>query len=47
MSDWTYNEFKHCGDDYSDAKQDEEYDERRQKFRAIAVTKTIIPEIRP
>lgn len=33
MNNWTYNEFKHCGVDYSDIKQAEIYDEQHQKFR--------------
>jgi ubiquinone/menaquinone biosynthesis C-methylase UbiE len=33
MTNWIYDEFKHCGVDYSKAKQAEIYDERHQKFR--------------
>ena len=29
----TYDEYKHCGVDYSDVKQAEIYDEQHQKFR--------------
>lgn len=33
MNEWTFNEFKHCGVDYSDTAQAEHYDEEHQKFR--------------
>jgi hypothetical protein len=33
MHNWTYDESKHCGVDYSDVKQAEVYDEQHQKFR--------------
>jgi len=33
MKEWTFNEFKHCGVDYSDAAQAAVYDEEHQKFR--------------
>lgn len=33
MNNWLYNEFKHCGVDYADAKQAESYDQQHQKFR--------------
>jgi len=33
MDNWVYNEFKHCGVDYSDIKQAEVYDQQHQKFR--------------
>jgi len=33
MNTWTYNEFKHCGVDYADVKQAENYDNQHQKFR--------------
>ena len=33
MNNWIYNEFKHCGVNYSDIKQAEIYDEQHQKFR--------------
>ncbi|HEX3019909.1 MAG TPA: methyltransferase domain-containing protein [Chitinispirillaceae bacterium] len=33
MNSWTYDEFKHCGVDYSDIKLAEKYDEQHQKFR--------------
>jgi ubiquinone/menaquinone biosynthesis C-methylase UbiE len=33
MNEWTFNEFKHCGVDYSDTAQAERYDEEHQKFR--------------
>jgi ubiquinone/menaquinone biosynthesis C-methylase UbiE len=33
MTNWMYNEFKHCGVDYSDKKQTEEYDSLHQTFR--------------
>ncbi|MEN6318070.1 MAG: class I SAM-dependent methyltransferase, partial [Syntrophaceae bacterium] len=34
MSNWIYDEFKHCGVDYSKDKEAEIYDERHQKFRS-------------
>jgi ubiquinone/menaquinone biosynthesis C-methylase UbiE len=33
MNAWIYNEFKHCGVDYSQAEQAGKYDERHQSFR--------------
>lgn len=33
MKNWIYDEFKHCGVDYSDVEQAEGYDERHGKFR--------------
>lgn len=33
MNNWTYDEFKHCGVDYSDEKQAENYDQQHRKFR--------------
>ena len=33
MKAWLYDEFKHCGVDYSKAEQARIYDERHQKFR--------------
>jgi putative AdoMet-dependent methyltransferase len=30
---WTYNEFKHCGVDYSDTNQAAAYDKKHNKFR--------------
>lgn len=33
MNRWLYDEFKHCGVDYSDARQAEIYDEQHRKFR--------------
>jgi ubiquinone/menaquinone biosynthesis C-methylase UbiE len=33
MNKWLYNEFKHCGVDYSEAKQADKYDEQHEKFR--------------
>lgn len=33
MTNWMYNEFKHCGIDYSDEKQAEEYDSLHFTFR--------------
>ena len=33
MGSWTYNEFKHCGVDYSDLNQAIEYDKKHSKFR--------------
>lgn len=33
MNEWTFNEFKHCGVDYSDTTQAARYDEEHQKFR--------------
>lgn len=33
MNNWTYDEFKHCGVDYSNIKQAENYDSQHQKFR--------------
>jgi len=33
MSKWMYNEFKHCGVDYSDEKQAEGYDSLHRTFR--------------
>lgn len=33
MNKWLYNEFKHCGVDYSKAGQADVYDEQHQKFR--------------
>lgn len=33
MKKWLYDEFKHCGVDYSDVEQAEGYDERHGKFR--------------
>jgi ubiquinone/menaquinone biosynthesis C-methylase UbiE len=33
MTKWMYNEFKHCGVDYSDKKQADGYDLLHQKFR--------------
>ncbi|HCY36201.1 MAG: class I SAM-dependent methyltransferase [Candidatus Margulisiibacteriota bacterium] len=33
MNTWIYNEFKHCGVDYADVKQAENYDNQHQKFR--------------
>jgi ubiquinone/menaquinone biosynthesis C-methylase UbiE len=33
MNEWTFNEFKHCGVDYSDTTQAAHYEEEHQKFR--------------
>ena len=33
MNEWMFNEFKHCGVDYSDVSQASNYDEEHQKFR--------------
>lgn len=33
MNKWLYNEFKHCGVDYSEAEEADKYDEQHQKFR--------------
>ncbi|MFA5259870.1 MAG: methyltransferase domain-containing protein [Candidatus Omnitrophota bacterium] len=33
MNEWLYDEFKHCGVDYSKAGQAEMFDEQHQKFR--------------
>jgi len=33
MKNWYYNEFKHCGVDYSTIEQAEKYDTEHQKFR--------------
>lgn len=33
MGNWIYDEYRHCGVDYSDEKQAEKYDEQHQKFR--------------
>ena len=33
MNNWLYNEFKHCGVDYSKAEEARVYDDRHQKFR--------------
>ncbi len=33
MTKWIYDEYKHCGVDYSNEKQAENYDTRHQKFR--------------
>ncbi len=33
MNNWTFDEFVHCGVDYSDAAQVERYDKEHQKFR--------------
>ncbi len=33
MQNWTYNEFKHCGVDYSDAGQVAKYEDRHRRFR--------------
>jgi ubiquinone/menaquinone biosynthesis C-methylase UbiE len=33
MNKWVYDEYKHCGVDYSAAKQAEMYDNQHQKFR--------------
>jgi ubiquinone/menaquinone biosynthesis C-methylase UbiE len=33
MNNWIYDEFKHCGVDYSDINQAEIYDQQHQKFR--------------
>ena len=33
MTNWVYDEFKHCGVDYSDEKQAENYDNQHQQFR--------------
>ena len=33
MHNWMYDEFKHCGVDYSDISQAEKYDRQHQKFR--------------
>lgn len=33
MKNWLYDEHKHCGVDYSDAKQAENYDNQHRKFR--------------
>jgi len=33
MSNWQYDEFKHCGVDYSNTTEAEIYDEQHQKFR--------------
>lgn len=33
MANWVYDEYKHCGVDYSDEKQAENYDNQHQKFR--------------
>jgi ubiquinone/menaquinone biosynthesis C-methylase UbiE len=36
MPPWIYDEFKHCGVDYSKARQAGVYDDRHQKFRDYA-----------
>jgi ubiquinone/menaquinone biosynthesis C-methylase UbiE len=36
MKSWMYNEFDHCGVDYSDVRQAERYDRQHQKFRDYA-----------
>jgi ubiquinone/menaquinone biosynthesis C-methylase UbiE len=36
MTNWIYNESKHCGVDYSDEKQADGYDEVHQQFRNYA-----------
>ncbi len=33
MLDWIYDEYKHCGVDYSDEKLADQYDEQHQTFR--------------
>ena len=33
MNTWVYDEYKHCGVDYSDKSQAESYDEQHQSFR--------------
>jgi putative AdoMet-dependent methyltransferase len=33
MENWIYNEFKHCGVDYSDINQAAEYDKKHNRFR--------------
>ncbi len=33
MENWMYNEFKHCGVDYSDLKHATRYDKKHNKFR--------------
>jgi ubiquinone/menaquinone biosynthesis C-methylase UbiE len=33
MENWTYNEFKHCGVDYSDMNQAAQYDKKHNRFR--------------
>jgi ubiquinone/menaquinone biosynthesis C-methylase UbiE len=33
MNEWTFNEFKHCGVDYSDVSQAAAYDDEHEKFR--------------
>jgi len=33
MNNWIYDEFRHCGVDYSNIKQAEIYDKQHQKFR--------------
>ncbi|MBN2426747.1 MAG: class I SAM-dependent methyltransferase [Deltaproteobacteria bacterium] len=33
MENWFYDEFKHCGVDYSQVREAEKYDDRHQKFR--------------
>jgi putative AdoMet-dependent methyltransferase len=33
MENWMYNEFKHCGVDYSDINQAAQYDKKHNKFR--------------
>ncbi len=33
MKEWIYDEYKHCGVDYSSEQQAEEYDNRHQQFR--------------
>ncbi|MBN2326689.1 MAG: methyltransferase domain-containing protein [Candidatus Omnitrophica bacterium] len=33
MQKWIYDEFKHCGVDYSQIQQAEKYDDRHRKFR--------------
>ncbi|MDD4352564.1 MAG: class I SAM-dependent methyltransferase, partial [Candidatus Gracilibacteria bacterium] len=33
MNKWKYDEFKHCGVDYSQAEEAEVYDDRHRKFR--------------
>lgn len=33
MTAWLYDEFRHCGVDYSKAEQADQYDERHQTFR--------------
>ena len=33
MENWIYDEYRHCGVDYSDEKQAENYDNQHQKFR--------------